>query len=343
MQKISKEIKEQVELSRDYDEARTESHNKRLSKIEKKLAEIAPVNMAKMIDNALSGCMDKMIDQLTDRVVKRLEDAAEEDRRKWDIRRGNQVEATPEDTTSDIKFEPGATFLEDENETVARVVALLAEMEVEQQELEQSKHAPVIPQGEKKGEFPSLQVGQVMILKGKLVVPAVPQQKKTDLVTKPEVKMVPKGPKAGGKRLEVKKPEQGKKPEKKLDEKKKETWMQRVVAPAKPQEPQQQRQQQQHQGENKKGDSVQEVKRSQKKEEMKPVPPGQNLMEKRRVTIKRENSLPIFQKKDLDILSEVNRAHFEAKVPHFMCIQGVTKNTQGACQRIRSLRQLRRC
>jgi hypothetical protein len=50
-------------------------------------------------------------------------------------------------------------------------------------------------------------------------------------------------------------------------------------------------------------------------------------MEKRRVTFKRDNGLPLSQKKDLDISSAVNRALFEAKVPHFVRIQGVTKNT----------------
>jgi len=72
-----------------------------------------------------------------------------------------------------------------------------------------------------------------------------------------------------------------------------------------------------------------EVKRQQKKEEVKLVPPGQNLIEKRRVTFKRDNGLPLSQEKDLDISSEVNRALFEAKVPHVVRIQGVTKNTRG--------------
>jgi len=75
------------------------------------------------------------------------------------------------------------------------------------------------------------------------------------------------------------------------------------------------------------GDSFVEVKRQQRKEEMKPVPPGQISMEKRRVTFRRDNGLPLSQKKDLDILSEVNTALFEAKIPHFVRIQGVTKNT----------------
>jgi len=57
-------------------------------------------------------------------------------------------------------------------------------------------------------------------------------------------------------------------------------------------------------------------------------------MEKRRVTFKRDNGLPLSQKKDLDISSEVNRALFEAKVPHFVRIQGVTKNTRGCLSTI---------
>ena len=57
----------------------------RLSKIEKRLAKIALVNMARTIENALKNCMEGMIDQLTDKVVKRFEDAAEEDRKKIEI------------------------------------------------------------------------------------------------------------------------------------------------------------------------------------------------------------------------------------------------------------------
>jgi len=70
---------------------------------------------------------------------------------------------------------------------------------------------------------------------------------------------------------------------------------------------------------------------------MKPVPPGQNSMEKRRVTFKRDNGLPLSQKKDLDISSEVNRALCEAKVPHFVRIQGVVKNTRGCLSTITTL------
>jgi len=249
---------------------------------------------------------------------------------------------------SDIEFEPGVTFSKEENEKVER--AIRAEMEVDEQRLEQSKHAPVIPPGGVSQEFPHLEVGQVTILKKKPVAPAVPQQKKKE-AKKLEVEAVPKGPKAGLKKPEVKKPDvkkpqvkkpevkkpevkkpQVKKPEvkkpevKKPEEKKKEMWAQRKAAPPPPKKQPEQRQQNQQSGQQqkKKGDGFVEVKRQQKKEEMKPVPPGQNSMEKRRVTFKRDNGLPLSQKKDLDISSEVNRALFEAKVPHFVRIQGVT-------------------
>jgi len=327
--KTSEKILTEVELSREYDEKRAEKLDQRLEKIEKKVAKLAPVNMAKKIENAMSACMEKMVDQLTDRVVKRFEDMAEESRKKDEIRRGKQVEATPEEKEmSDIEFELGATFSVEENEKVEKVI--MAEMEVDEQRLEQSKHAPIIPPGGVRQEFPRLEAGQVTILKKRPVAPAVPQQKKKE-VKKPEVKEVPKGPKAGEKKKpEVKKPvhtQVAKKPE----EKKKETWAQRAVAPPPPKKQPEQRQQQQQSGQQqkKKGDGFVEVKRQQKKEEMKPVPPGQNSMEKRRVTFKRDNGLALSQKKDLDISSEVNRALFEAKVPYFVRIQGVTKNTQG--------------
>jgi len=102
----------------------------------------------------------------------------------------------------------------------------------------------------------------------------------------------------------------------------------RAAAPPSPKmQPEQIQQQQPGQQQKKKGDSFVEVKRHRKKEEMKPVFPGQNSMEKRRVTFKTDNGLPLSQKKDLDISSEVNRALFEVKVPLFIRIQGVTKNT----------------
>jgi len=70
---------------------------------------------------------------------------------------------------------------------------------------------------------------------------------------------------------------------------------------------------------------------------MKPVFRGQNLMKKRRVTFKCDNGLPLSQEKDLDISSEVNRALFEANVPHCIRIQGVTKNTRGCLSTIMNL------
>ena len=209
---------------------------------------------------------------------------------------------------------------------------------MERQDLEQSSHAPGISPGGVRGEFPRLEVEQVTILKKKPVVSAVPQQKKKE-VKKPEVKEVRKGPKAGVKKPEVKKPTGKKLEEKKLEEKKKGTWAQRAGAPAPPKKQPEQRQQQQRQGEDKKnGDGFTEVKRQQqRKEELRPVPPGQNSMEKRRVTFRRDNGLPLSQKKDLEISSEVNRALFEAKVQHFVRIQGVTKNTRGCLSTITTL------
>jgi len=331
--RTSEKMLTEVELSREYEEKRAEKLDQRLEKMEKKVAKLAPVNMAKTIENAMSACMEKMVDQLTDRVVKRFEDMAEESRNKDEIRRGKQVEATPEDEDmSDIVFEPGATFSEEENETVDRVIEQIL---VDEQELEVSRHAPIIPPGEKRQELPRFTPsGQVTIVKRPVVAPAVPEQKKKE-VKKPEVKETPKGPRAGVKKPEVKKPNE-KKPEKKPEEKKKDTWAQRaaVLPPPKKQPEQRQQQQQSAQQQKKKGDGFVEVKRQQKKEEMKLVPPGQNSMEKRRVTFKRDHGLPLSQKKDLDILSEVNRALFEAKVPHFVRIQGVTKNTQGCLSTI---------
>jgi len=335
VRRTSEKVLTEVELSREYEEKRAEKLDQRLEKIEKKMVRLAPVNMAKTIENAMSACMEKMVDQLTDRVVKRFEDAVEESRKKDEIRRGKQVEATPEEKEmSDIEFEPGATFSAEENEKVEKVIR--AEMEVDEQELEASKHAPVIPPGEKRQEFPRFTPsGQVTIAK-RPVVPAVPEQKKKE-GKKQEVKETPKGPKAGEKKKpEVRKPTQ-QQPAKKPEEKKKDTWAQRAVAPPPPSKKQpEQRQQQQQSGQQqkKKGDGFVEVKRQQKKDEMKPVPPGQNSMEKRRVTFKRDNGLPLSQKKDLDISLEVNRALFEAKVPHFVRIQGVTKNTRGCLSTI---------
>jgi len=329
--RTSEKILTEVELSRKYDEERAEKLDQRLEKIEKKVAKLAPVNMAKTIENAMRDCMGKMIDHLMDRVVKRFEDAAEESVKKEEIRRGKQVEATPEEKEmSDIEFESGATFSEEENRKVAEVIE---RMQVDEQELEASRHAPSIPPGEKRQEFPRFTPsGQVTIAK-RPVVPAVPEQKKKE-VKKPEVKEIPKGPKAGTKKPEVKKPNE-KKLGKKSEEKKKETWAQRAAAPPPKKQPEQRQQQQQSgQQQKKKGDCFTEVKRQQKKEEMKLVPPGQNSMEKRRVTFKRDNGLPLSQKKDLDISSEVNRALFEAKVPHFVRIQGVTKNTRGCLSTI---------
>jgi len=311
VRKIAQNVQMEVELERECALERAEKLEERLSNFEKKLAKIAPVNMAKTIENPMKDCMGKMIDQLTDRVVKRFEDAAEENVKKEEIQRGKQVEATPEEEEmSDIEFEPGATFSVEENGRVARVIE---RMQVDEQELEASRHAPVIQPGEERQEFPRFAPSrQVTIAKRPVIAPAVPEQKKKE-VKKLEVKETPKGPKAGEKKKpEVKKPvqqQQAKKPE----EKKKETWAQRAAMPPPSKKQPEQRQQQQQQlgqQQKKKGDGFVEVKRQQKKEEMKPVPPGQNSMQNRRVTFKRDNGLPLSQKRDLDISSEVNRALF---------------------------------
>jgi len=139
---------------------------------------------------------------------------------------------------------------------------VLERMEVEEQKLQASKHAPVIPLGEKRHEFPRYAPsGQVTIAKRPAIAPAVPEQRKKE-VKKPEVKEVPKGPKAGGKKPEVKKPTE-KKPEKKPQERKKDMWAQRVAAPPSSKKQPEQRQQQQQSGQQqkKKGDSFVEVKR----------------------------------------------------------------------------------
>jgi hypothetical protein len=71
-------------------------------------------------------------------------------------------------------------------------------------------------------------------------------------------------------------------PQKELEEKKKERWVQRAAAPPQSTTQPGQAQQQHRQGENmEKGDGFQDMKRENKKQEMKPVPPGQNSMEKR--------------------------------------------------------------
>jgi len=77
---------------------------------------------------------------------------------------------------TDIEFEPGAPFLEEENCKAERVIR--ADVEVERHELDQIKHVPEILLGGVREEFPRLEEGQVTILKKKPVVPAVPQQKK---------------------------------------------------------------------------------------------------------------------------------------------------------------------
>jgi len=135
-----------------------------------------------------------------------------------------------------------------------------------------------------------------------------------------------KGPKAGEKKLEDEGPVE-KKPARKPEEKRMVKWAQKGAMPPPMKQP---GQRQQPQVEKKKmGDCFQEVVRRQQKEVLMLIPQGQNLMQKCRITFKRDDCLPVSPKNDLEILSEVNRAHFWAKVPHSLRIERVTKNTSG--------------
>jgi len=80
--RTSEKILTEVELSREYDEERADKLDQRLEKIERKVAKLAPVNMAKTIENAMNACMEKMVGQLTERVVERFEEMAEKRSRK---------------------------------------------------------------------------------------------------------------------------------------------------------------------------------------------------------------------------------------------------------------------
>jgi len=217
MRNISTGIKDQFGLDREYEEAREEKLDYRLSKIEKELAKIAPVNMAKTIENAMRDCMETKVVQVTDQEVAKLEKLTEKEKRE-EIRRGKQVEATPEDEDmSDIEIQPGVTPTQEENGMVARI---LEYMEVEEHELEVSKRAPVIPPGERRQEFPICTPSRhVKILKTPAIAPAVPEQNKKD-AKRPEVKHVPNGPRAGGKNPQVEEP-RGQNPEKTPEETKK--------------------------------------------------------------------------------------------------------------------------
>jgi len=127
----AEKILTEVELSREYEQDRADKLDERMEKMEKKVAKIAPENMARTIENALSGCVDKMIDKLMEQVVKRFERVAEEDTKRDEIQRGKQVEDTSEDAMNEIDFELGATFSREEDEKVER--AIPAVMEVDEQ------------------------------------------------------------------------------------------------------------------------------------------------------------------------------------------------------------------
>ena len=287
VRKIAQNELLELGLEREYSTESAEKLDDRLSKIEKKLAKIAQVTMAKTIENGMRDCMRSMVQQITDQVVGILEKSSGKEKNK-EIRRVKQVEATPEAfDMSDVEFDQGATFSVEGNETVARIAE---EMEVEDEDLEASKHVPVIPLGEKIKELPRFAPsGQVTIAKRLVTSPAIPQQKKRE-VQQPEVKVIPKGTKVGGEKPEVKKPTLGK-PGKKPEEKTQDPWAQRAAAPPPPSKmpPKQRQQQSTGQHQEKKKEGLTEVKRQQKKEELQSDFPGQNSMEKRRVTFKRDN------------------------------------------------------
>jgi len=287
VRKIAQTVQLEIELEREYSTERAEKLDDRLSKSEKKLAKIAPVTMAKTIQNAMRDCMESMVEQITDQVVGTLEKSSEKEQNK-EIQRVKEVEATPEAfDMSDVEFDQGATFSVEGNETVARIGE---QMGVEDEHLEASKHVPDIPPGDKKKEFPRFAPsGQVTIATRLVTAPAVPRQKKRE-VKQLEWKVIPKGTKVGGEKPEVKKPTQGT-PAKNPEEMKKDTWAQRAAAPPPPskKQPEQRKQQSTGQHQEIKGEGIGEVKRPQKKEELKPDFPGRNSMEKRRVTFKRDN------------------------------------------------------
>jgi hypothetical protein len=92
--------------------------------MEKMSRKITPVNMAKTIQNALSGCMEMMIYQLTDRLVERFEKAAEKESNGEQIRRRKHAEVIPGgDGMSNIELELEATCLKEEDEKVDRVLS----------------------------------------------------------------------------------------------------------------------------------------------------------------------------------------------------------------------------
>jgi hypothetical protein len=103
----------EIELSREYDDEKWPNIDERLGQIEQRVGKVAPANMAQTNENALSGCMEKVIDQLMDRVMKRFQDAADANRKKSKIRRGKQGEVFPADgVMSGIEFKPDATFVQ---------------------------------------------------------------------------------------------------------------------------------------------------------------------------------------------------------------------------------------
>jgi len=152
--KISNErIKKAIRVIRVYDKERADTLDDRLSNIEMRVAKIAPVNMARIIENAPRDCMQRMVEQLTDQVVGKLEKLAEKKERE-EIQWGKQGEAIPEDEEmEEVSFEPRVTFSQEENWKVEREHK---KMEVEEQDFESARHDPTIPPGENGRRFRAL-------------------------------------------------------------------------------------------------------------------------------------------------------------------------------------------
>jgi len=164
--KISNErIKKAIRVIRVYDKERADTLDDRLSNIEMRVAKIAPVNMARTIENAPRDCMQRMVEQLTDQVVGKLEKLAEKKERE-EIQWGKQGEAIPEDEEmEEVSFEPRVTFSQEENWKVEREHK---KMEMEEQALESARHDPTIPPGENGRRFRALhQVDRFWLQRGR--------------------------------------------------------------------------------------------------------------------------------------------------------------------------------
>jgi hypothetical protein len=91
-------------------------------------------------------------------------------------------------------------------------------------------------------------------------------------------------------------------------------------------------------GQNKKDEAGFQVvgRKKEKKEEknkvsgLEPIPTNKNTLENRRITFRRNNDLPVSLKKDLEIVSEVNRALWARQVPAHIRMTGISTNMRGS-------------